>query len=610
MPVVPAFPIGNGMIATPKKRISLKKGQVMLVVIVFFMSFALIISLGLINPIIKQFNLASDIWKSKESYYVSESGIEDVIFRIKNNMTVGSSENLVLNGFDVDTSITPTLDGKVLITESDRNGYTKKIETKIKEGEGISFNYGIQVGQGGFTMTGSSGIVGNVFSGGPIIGCSSCYINGSAIVSNSPNMIADQSNDTPESPSNSIIFGNIASTQDIAQSFKVSSTSALTQISLYMKKVGSPSDITVKIIKNNNVSPSSNANDIISSATLNSSLVTTNYDWVDVSLSPNPNLVVGTTYWIVLDGSTGNTSKKYIIGANLDSSYISGTSKTGSLGGSWTNTGYDTYFRIYLGGIFGMIKGESRYNQVNVGTIASDIVWAHNVSYVESSGPIRCQSELYNNKSCDQSYSDPAPASYPISDGNITAWKDEAILGGSTTGDYNRTNSTPVSLGPQKIVGNMHIGGSVILTVTGTLYITGDLIIDGSGIVKLSSSYGTNSGVIIVDGRVVIGRSAKAKGSGQSGSYITIISNSTCPVGSCSSMPAIDMSGSGGSVILNAQKGTINFSGSANANSATANMITMSGETVINYQSGIANINFSSGPSGGFNIESWRQLEQ
>ena len=46
-----------------------------------------------------------------------------------------------------------------------------------------------------------------------------------------------------------------------------------------------------------------------------------NYDWVDVVLSPNPNLTVVTTYWIVLDGSIGSASIKYIIGANLDTNY-------------------------------------------------------------------------------------------------------------------------------------------------------------------------------------------------------------------------------------------------------------------------------------------------
>ena len=588
----------------------------MLLTTVIFMMISLVIVFGLSTPIIKQIFLSRDIWSAKQSYYLSEAGVEDVLYRLKDStytQYVGSIETISLNGYSATTTFSGSLsgiDGLTITTLSNQNGYNKKIETKVKKDTGVSFIYGMQVGQGGFTMTGSSGIIGNVFSAGPITGCSSCYITGSAIVSNSPSLISDQSNDNPTTPTNSITFGDVAASQDIAQSFKISSTSALTQISFYLKKVGNPSSVTLKIIKNNNGLPGSNSSDIVSSATLNSALVTTNYDWVDIALSPNPNLVVGTTYWIVLDGSTGSASNKYVIGANLDSSYLNGTSKTGSLGGNWNNTGYDAYFRIYLGGFFGTISGDSQYNPVSIGTTASDIAWAHNASYVKSSGPIRCKNELYNNKSCDQSYDDPSPASYPVSDGNIAAWKAKAITGGVINGGYSKTDSSPVSFGPKEIVGDLHIGGSVTLSITGTLYVTGNLIIDGSGIIKLASSYGTDSGVIVVDGRAIIGGSAKANGTGQSGSYIMIISNSTCPVGTgCSGSPAIDMSGSGGAVILNAQKGTLNFSGSANANEATANMITMTGSTKVNYQSGISNINFASGPSGSFDISSWKELE-
>jgi hypothetical protein len=597
-----------------KNNFNVKSGYVMLLTAIIFMMVSIVIIFGLSTPIIKQIFISRDIWNAKQGYYLSEAGVEDVLYRLKDTtytQYVGSTESISLNGYGATTTFSGSLsgvDGMTITALSDQNGYDKKIETKVKKGSGVAFIYGLQVGQGGFTMTGSSGITGSVFSAGPIIGCSSCYITGSAIVSNSPNIIADQFNDTPALPSNSVIFDDTSSTQDVAQSFKVSSTSALTQISLFIKKVGSPSSVVIKIVKNNNGSPSSNSSDVVSSATLNSAQVTTNYDWVDVSLSPNPNLVVGTTYWIVLDAPLDSTSNKYVVGASLDSNYSSGTLKIGSLGGIWNNSGYDAYFRIYLGGFFGSIQGESQWNQVNIGTTASDIVWAHNVSYVKSSGPIRCQNELYNNKACDQSYADPSPAAFPVSDGNISSWKDEATVGGIISGGYSKTDSSSVSFGPKKIIGDLHIGGSVALSMTGSLYVTGNLIIDGSGIIKLPASYGTNSGIIVVDGIVTIGGSAKVEGSGQPGSYIMIVSNSTCPTGSCSGNPAINMSGSGGAVILNAQKGTINFSGSADTNEATANMITMSGSTKITYQSGIANANFSTGPSGSFNISSWKEL--
>lgn len=588
----------------------------MLITAVIFTIVSVTIALGLTTPIIKQVMLSDDIWGAKQSYYLSEAGAEDVLYRLKSasfTSYVGTSEPITLSGYSATTTLSGSLggvNGITLTTLSNKSGYDKTIQTKVKQGSGVSFTYGVQVGVGGVTFNSSGKILGNLFSGGNIVSNNSAAaITGSAIISNSPSMIADQSNDSPDIPSNSIVFGNTASTQDMAQSFQISTSSAITQISLYLKKVGTPSNVTVKIVKDSGGSPSGNSGDVLSSATINSNLVTANYDWVDVSLSPNPTLTIGTKYWIVLDGSTGSASNDYAIGANLDSSYASGTAKTGSLGGSWSNSGYDSYFRLFLGGFFGSVTGVNKDNPLKIGTTGTDMAWAHNLTYVSGTGILRCQNETLNNKACDQSYDDPSPASYPISNGNIADWKTAATAGGVTNADYTKTDTGSVSLGPQKIVGDLHIGGSVTLNVTGTLYVTGNVIIDGSGIVKLGSSYGTNSGIIVTDGTVTIGGSGTASGDGQTGSYIMIVTTSSCAGGStCSGAYAISVSGGSGAVVLNAQKGTIDLSGSAAINEATANQLIVDGNTTVTYQSGLANPNFSTGPSGGFNITDWREL--
>jgi hypothetical protein len=586
-----------------------KKGYVMLLTTIIFMMVSIIIIFGISTPTIKQILLSRDIWSAKQSYYLSEAGVEDVMYRLKDSTLsskLGSVETLSLDGYNTAvTTITNNGSGKIISTLSNQNGYKKSIMATVDQGAGASFFYAMQAGQGGFTMTGSSGIIGNVFSNGPIYGSSSCYITGSAIVANSPNMTADQKNDIPTSSPNSIIFSTSSATQDIAQSFQVSSTSALTQLSLYIKKVGNPTSITVKIVKNSSGSPSSIAGDVVASATIDPALITTSFDWLDVSLSPNPNLVVGTTYWIVLDTTTGSGSNYYVVGANLDNNYLLGTAKIGSLGGTWVNSGYDSYFRVFLGGYFGTISGFSQYNPITVGSSSTDLTWAHNVSYVTSAGPIRCQNDTLNNKACDQSYADPSPVSYPVSSANITAWEGDATAGGSI-GSYTRSDNTPVSLGPTKIVGDLHISGSVILTMNGTLYVTGNLIIDGDGRIKLASSYGSNSGVIVVDGTVTLSSNDPVEGTGEDGSYIMIITNSSCAGGStCSGAYAASISGAAGAMIMNAQKGTLYITGSGHLNQATANMIKMDGNTRITYESGIVDTSFTSGPTGGWNISGW-----
>ena len=391
-------------------------GYTMLVTAIIFTLVSVVIVLGLTTPIVKQILLSDDIWGAKQSYYLSEAGAEDVLYRLKSatfNQYVGTSEPITLAGYSATTTLSGSLggvNGITLTTLSNKSGYDKKIQTTVKQGSGVSFTYGVQVGTGGISLN-SSKIVGNVYSAGNIVMTNpTSAITGSAIVSDSPSMTADQENDTPTSSPDTISFTNAAATQDVAQSFQVSSTSVLTQASLYLKEVGSPSsNITVDIVKDKNGSPSTSASDIVSSATISSSLITSNFDWVDVALSPNPSLIVGNTYWLVLNGSTNSSSNYYVIGANLDTSYASGTAKTGQLGSTWNNTGYDAYFRIYLGGFFGSISGEGQYNTLSVGSVSTDMAWAHSISYVNVTGPLRCQNDTLNSKACDQTYPDPSP---------------------------------------------------------------------------------------------------------------------------------------------------------------------------------------------------------
>ncbi|KKT91018.1 MAG: hypothetical protein UW93_C0014G0001, partial [Parcubacteria group bacterium GW2011_GWC1_45_13] len=44
------------------------------------------------------------------------------------------------------------------------------------------------------------------------------------------------------------------------------------------------------------------------------------------------------------------------------------------------------------------------------------------------------------------------------------------------------------------------------------------------------------------------------------------------------------------------------------AKEATAYGIILNNEAIITYESGLANVNFYSGPSGGWNIESWAEV--
>lgn len=588
-----------------------QSGNALLIVMVLFVAISLSIGMGLVAPVLRANRIATNNLESKRSHAVAESGVEDVLYRLRTSKQVSSTESLVLGTQTTTTTVTD-ISGteKQIQSIGNTNNRSRTVAARVSQGSGVSFNYGVQVGRGGISLSGSSGINGNVYANGEIHGSSSSFITGSAISANSGSLTTDQSNGSG-TPAYNINFGNANGTQDFAQSFTVSTEQPLNKVQLYIKKTSTPSNGTVYIIADNGGVPGTVT---LAQAALSASLVTTTYGWIDATFTTSPTLQTGVTYWLVIDVGT-NASKYYTIGAN-DNGYGNGVSKIGQRGGTWSNnspTTVDGFFKLYIGGQTGRIYGDalSQYNQLHVGTGGTGTASAYAVDYTNATGTIYCQTGTGNNKTCNTSQAVPTEQPWPVSDSNIADWKEAALAGGTTTGNIDAGGGwQTVSMGAQKIVGNLSVGGSATLNVTGTLWVTGNLTVNGAGRLKLASSYGSGSGVIVVDGRVTIGGSSPVTGSGTAGSYILIVSLSDCPTSSsCSGSNAIDISGAAGAVVLIAQNGTINFSGSASAKQATGYAISLSGATQVTYESGLANMTFSSGPSGSWNVESWHETQ-
>lgn len=581
------------------KKLNTSKGAAMMIIVLFFVFISLTILVGIITPTLREFKIAGTTSNSKSAYFLAESGVEDALYRIKNNKQIGASEVLTLGSVTTTTTVTTVgSNQKQIDSLGDSTSNQRKVSLLLNTSVGVSFNYGVLAGQGGIDLNGSGTINGNVYANGPITGDSSAIITGTAISGNSPAVSTDQNNGSGV-PSSNVTFANANSTQDIAQSFQVSTSSPLNKIQLYLKKVGSPSNATVKIVNDSSGNPGTT---VIATGTLNASTVTTSYGWIDISFTTNPLLSVGTTYWVVIDAVT-SSSKYYIIGAN-NGSYGNGLGKIGQSPSTWNNTtpsGLDYYFNIYLGGINGLIAGSSgsQWNQLHVGTV-SGTAQAHTVNYTNSTGNIYCQDGTGNNKSC-INQSDPLYQSFPVSDANITQWQTDALSGGTYSGDYN-VGWAGATLGPKKIDGNLTVSGGGTLTLTGNLWVTGNIVLNGGGTIKLSSSYGTDDAVIITDGTITISGGGHATGSGTTGSYIMMLTTSF-------STSAASVSGGAGAVIVYAQNGTINISGGASLKEATGYRITVSGGSSITYESGLTNNNFSSGPSGTWSVASWQETQ-
>jgi len=167
----------------------MRAGQIMIIVVIFFIFISTTIIFGLANPVVRHIAMATSMATSKESFYAAEAGIEDIVYRLKYGLPVGSSQTLVVGNHTVTTTLEDELGGKVATAIGEANDYYRKVKTHLVLGTGISFHYGIQAGQGGFVLLNSSSVTGNVHSSGHIIGAGNS-ISGD-VVSAGPTGIVD-----------------------------------------------------------------------------------------------------------------------------------------------------------------------------------------------------------------------------------------------------------------------------------------------------------------------------------------------------------------------------------------------------------------------------------
>ena len=585
----------------------------MLLTTVIFMMVSLVIVFGLTTPIIKQIFVSRDIWAAKQSFYLSEAGAEDVMYRLKDSTfssKVGLTETLSLDGYSAVTTIQNNVTTKTISTLSDEGGYKKTIRATVTQGSGVTFNYGILTGDGGFVITGGSRVVGNIYSNGDILGGAGVHITGSAIAAaGGSGIFKDQTNEAPtSSPPNSINFDNAAASRDFAQSFQPSTTSPVSKIRVFIKKTSTPDNLVVKLKSDNGGNPGTD----LASATLLKDSVTTSYGWVDLVFTTTPTLTKDTTYWVVITGNvSGASTKYYTIAAN--SSYTRGGAKLGSTSGAWAATspsGLDGFFSLYQGIVPSQIFGNEG-DYLYIGSSSTDIAWAATINHVSMTGTLYCDTGINNGggKVCNTSKGYPDVMPMPVSQANIDAWEAEGVAGGTYNGNLVVDWDGDI-IGPRKINGNLTVNGGGTLMVTGTIWVTGNIILNGGGKIKISPSLGASSVIILANGYVNIDGGGQFEGSGTTGSYPVVVSSSVCPsttpCGDSSS--AISLSGGAGAVVLLAPFGKVNINGGSGARSVSGDSIYISGGGTVTYETGLANMEFTSGPTGGWNISGWGEV--
>jgi len=159
------------------------RGQVLLIFVILFLVISLVFILGIINPTLRNVKVARDLFQSKQGLLLSNSGVADAIYRLNNNLLISSSTYLIIDNNVATTTITDTLGGKVIRSSSNFSSYIRGIQLLAVKGSGVSFHYGVQIGNGGLTMLGGTRIKGNVYSGGDVYSDGSDGVTGSVIVS-------------------------------------------------------------------------------------------------------------------------------------------------------------------------------------------------------------------------------------------------------------------------------------------------------------------------------------------------------------------------------------------------------------------------------------------
>lgn len=165
-------------------------GAALLIFVLLFMVGSFVLTLGVSRTVYKDILRYQTLVASKESYFASQSGSEDIIYRLKTMKTVSSPETLTLDNAVAVTTITTNASIFEVTTEASAFNSFRTTYAELQPGNGASFSYGIQTGNGGFSLSNNTSVIGNVFSNGTVVGQGSATIYGD-IISAGPSGLVD-----------------------------------------------------------------------------------------------------------------------------------------------------------------------------------------------------------------------------------------------------------------------------------------------------------------------------------------------------------------------------------------------------------------------------------
>lgn len=578
------------------------KGQILVLAIVVI-GVVMVSVMVIISGSLTFFQDTNYSLQSVQATNLAEAGVDKAIasLNVTSGAYNGEVETFIGNG-SFGVTVTPKEDSIRVINVT---GYIpnktslkvkRTIQVEASTSKSISFAYGLMAGGGGISMGSNSKINGAIYANGNVYGGNNETINGDVYIAGGVQPSPDQQNDCISPGCDDFIFGrNVGgnSRLSVAQSFTPGTTAVLNKVSLKLKKIGLPKDLTVRVLADREGIP--DKNQVLATGTLPQTLVTDQYEFVDISFDVLPNLSAGTTYWIMAAVLEPDDSDYWAWSEDTLQSYMKGTSAWSSEWFAkfpyWTTINADLGFKTWVGGTVTSLAMES-------GSVINGTVRANTISGVTINKDAYYQ-VIKNSVVHGRSYpnsSDPLPVTVPIPSSDISSWQADAEGNGVRTGNI---QGCPVTLGPEKIQGNVTISNNCTVTIRTPIWITGNLSFGNSSIFKMNSGLGNYSGVVIVDGTAIFQNSDNLIGTGASKSSLILIStyNSQTQGG-----VAIDTGNSSIAGILYAPFGTINLANNATFRVIMASQINVGNNTTLNYNSDLNSVVFPAGSSGSYSM--------
>src|SRR3989344_3188338 len=163
-----------------------RRGQAALIAVMLMLAIMISAIFGASSLALRQAKVAEASTRARNAYFAAEAGIEDAVYRIKRGKNVTASFSLVINGATATTTVlTPLPSRKEVFSSGNFAGALRGAKSVLTTSSGVTFTYGVQVGDGGLEMENTSQVIGSVYSNGDIEGENSPEITGDVFLAGS-----------------------------------------------------------------------------------------------------------------------------------------------------------------------------------------------------------------------------------------------------------------------------------------------------------------------------------------------------------------------------------------------------------------------------------------